>query len=48
MEGEGWMPQCRGMPGQGSGNGWVGVQGEGGWDRRFMEGKPGLQITFEM
>jgi hypothetical protein len=23
------MPQCRGMPGPGSGSGWVGDQGEG-------------------
>ena len=26
---EGLMPQCRGMPGQGSGSGWVGEQGSG-------------------
>jgi hypothetical protein len=26
------MPQCREMPGQGSGNGWVGKQGEEGWN----------------
>ena len=41
------MPQCRGMPGQGSRNGWVGEQGEGGWDRGFSEGKAGKGITFE-
>ena len=23
-------------------------QGEGGWDREFLEGKPGKGITFEM
>ena len=38
----------RGMPGQRSGSGWVGEQGEGGWVRRFSEGKPGKGITFEM
>jgi hypothetical protein len=38
---EGSMPQCRGMPGQGSGSGWVGEQGEGGGRRGFLEGKPG-------
>jgi hypothetical protein len=27
------MPQCRGIPGQGSRNGWVSEQGEGGCDR---------------
>jgi hypothetical protein len=26
---EGSMPQCRGMPGPGSGSGWVGEQGDG-------------------
>jgi hypothetical protein len=36
------------MTGQGSGRGWVGKQGEGGWDRGFSEGKPGKGITFEM
>jgi hypothetical protein len=39
------MPQCRGMPGQGSWSGWVGDQGGGGWDRGFSEGKG---ITSEM
>ena len=42
------MPQCREMPGQGSGSGWVGEQGEGRWNRGFLEGKPGKGITFEM
>ena len=41
------MPQCRGMPGQGIGSGWVGEQEEGGV-RRFSEGKPGKGIRFEM
>jgi hypothetical protein len=32
---------------------WVGgtpsqKQGEGGWDRRLLEGKPGKRITFKM
>jgi hypothetical protein len=45
---EGSMSQCRGMPGQGSRSGWVDEQGEGGWDRRFLEGKLGKGITFEM
>jgi hypothetical protein len=26
----------------------VGEQGEWGWDRGFLEGKPGKRITFEM
>ena len=41
------MSQCRGMPGQGSGSGWIGELGEEGWDRGFSEGKPGKGITFE-
>jgi hypothetical protein len=41
------MPQCRGMPRPGSWNGWVGDQGEGGWDRGFSEGKLRKGITFE-
>jgi hypothetical protein len=45
---EGSMPQCRGMPGQGSRSGWVGEQWEGGWNRGFSEGKLGKGITFEM
>ena len=43
------MPQCRVIPGPGSGCGWVGEQGEGGWDRGFSKrGKPGKETTFEM
>jgi hypothetical protein len=47
---EGSMPQCREMPGQGSGSVWVGKQGKGGgeWDREFLEGKQEKGITFEM
>ena len=45
---EGSMPQCRGMPGSGSGSGWVGEQGKEGRDRGFSEGKPGKGTTFEM
>jgi hypothetical protein len=45
---EGSMPQYRGMPGPGSGSGWVGEQGEGGGDREFSEKKLGKGITFEM
>jgi hypothetical protein len=37
-----------GMPGPGSRSGWVGEQGGGGEDRRFLEGKIGKGITFEM
>jgi hypothetical protein len=36
---EDFMPQYRGMPGPGSGSGWVGKQGEGGEDRGFSERK---------
>jgi hypothetical protein len=32
---EGSMPQCRGMPGSGSRNAWVGEQGEGEGDGVF-------------
>jgi hypothetical protein len=42
------MPQYRGMPGSGSGSGWVGEQGQGRVDRGFSEGKLGKGITFEM
>jgi hypothetical protein len=42
------MLQYRGMPGPGSGNGWVGKQGEGREDRGFSEGKLGKGTTFEM
>ena len=44
---EGSMPQCRGMPGQGSRNEWVGKQEER-WDRMLSEGKSRKKITFEM
>jgi hypothetical protein len=44
---EGLIPQFRRMPGKGSWSGWVGEQGDGGWDRKFSEGKPGKRITFE-
>jgi hypothetical protein len=36
---EGSMPQCMGIPGKGSKNEWVGEQGEGAWDRGFLEEK---------
>jgi hypothetical protein len=42
------MPQYRGMPGLGSRSGWVGEQGKGIRDRRFLERKLGKGITFEM
>jgi hypothetical protein len=48
------MPQCRGMPRQGGGHGWVDggkpplKQGNQGWDRRFPEGKSSKRITFKM
>ena len=35
---EGLMPQCRGMPGQGSGSGWVGEQAKGDGRRCFQKG----------
>jgi hypothetical protein len=38
----------RGMPGPGNRSGWAGVQGKGGEDRRFLLGKLGKGITFEM
>jgi hypothetical protein len=38
---KGSMPQCRGMPGPGSGSEWVGEQREEGRDRGFLEGTPG-------
>ena len=41
------MSQCRGMPGPGSGYGWVGEPQEVGRDRGFLEGKPG-KGTFDM
>jgi hypothetical protein len=36
------------MPGQGSRSGWVGEQGEGGGDRRVLEGKLGKEVIFKM
>jgi hypothetical protein len=44
------MPQYRGMPGPGSGSGWIGEQGELGGNRGFffLERKLGKGITFEM
>ena len=42
------MSQYRGMPAPGSRSGWVGEQGHGGGDSGFSEGKPGMEITFEM
>jgi hypothetical protein len=44
---EGSMPQCRGMPGQVSGSGWVDKQWEEKWNSVFG-GKQGAGITFEM
>jgi hypothetical protein len=45
---EGSMPQYRGMPGPGSGSGWVGEQGQGGEDRGFSERKLGKGIILEV
>jgi hypothetical protein len=44
------MPQCGGMPGPGSGNGWVGEQGQGEGDSGhvFLEGLQGKGIMMEM
>jgi hypothetical protein len=42
------MPQYRGMPGPGSGSGWVGDQGKGERIGDFLEGNLGKGITFEM
>ena len=42
------MPQCRGMPGQGSGSQWVCEQGKGGWNKGFPKAKSEKRITFEM
>jgi hypothetical protein len=42
------MPQCRGIPGQGSRNMWVGEQGKGDGIWGFRRGKPVKVITFEM
>ena len=35
---EGLMPQCRGMPGPGSGSGWVSKQEEVEWDGGLQRG----------
>jgi hypothetical protein len=43
---EGSIPQYRGMPGLGMEVGGLGSRGGG--DRRFLEGKLGKGITFEM
>jgi hypothetical protein len=45
---EGSMPQWRGMAGQRSRSGWVGEQGEWGWDRGFSKEKRGKSIIFKM
>ena len=45
---EGLMPQCRGMPGPGSGNVWDGEQGEKQGDRASLEGKLGTGTTLKM
>ena len=42
------MPQCRGIPGQGSKSEWIGEQGERGCNWGFFGGNPGKGITFEM
>jgi hypothetical protein len=42
------MPQYRGMPGPGSGSGWVGEQREGEGYRGFSERKLRKGIAFEM
>ena len=47
------MPQCRGMPGQGGGSGWVdggtcSEVGEGRWDKGFLKGSPRKGKTVEM
>jgi hypothetical protein len=42
------MPKYRGMPGSGSGSGWVGEQCEGGGYREFSERKLGKEIAFDV
>jgi hypothetical protein len=42
------MPQYRGMPVPSRGSEWVSEKMERGMDRRFLEGKLGKGITFEM
>ena len=41
------IPQYRGMPGLGSKSGWVCEQGEGGWDRSFLEGDNSRNVNKE-
>ena len=36
---EGSIAQCRGMPGQGSGSGWIIEKEEGKWDRGVFGGE---------
>ena len=45
------VPQCRGMPGQEDGSGWMQEhphrgRGGGGGDRKFLKGRPGKGETF--
>jgi hypothetical protein len=40
------MPQYRGMPGPGIRSGFVGEQGEVGWNRGFSERKIGNGVAF--
>jgi hypothetical protein len=42
------MSQYRGKPGPGSRNEWVGEQEKGGGNWKFLKGKPGKEITFEI
>lgn len=48
------MPQCRGIRGQEDGNGWLGGeapsqrQREEGWDRGFLQERPGKGKVFEI
>jgi hypothetical protein len=42
------MLQYRGLPGPGSGSGWVGEQGEERRTRGVLEGKLRKGLTFEM
>jgi hypothetical protein len=42
------IPQCRGMPGQGSRSERIVDQGEEGWYRGLVEGKTGKSKTFEI
>ena len=42
------MPNYKGMPGPGRGNGEIIEQGEGRRDKGFSEEKPGKGITLEM